>query len=178
MNGAIEKAIELNKEIDNSIILQQFENPDNPAIHRTTTAIEIYDDTDGKIDFFVAAVGTGGTITGTGEKLKQLIPNLKIIAVEPENSAVLSGDASNPHKIQGIGAGFIPKILNTKIYDQIIKVSDDNAINTAKQLARDEGLLVGISAGANVYAAGEIAKQNPNKIIVTILCDTGERYLS
>ncbi len=178
MSGAIQKADELNKTIKDSIILRQFENPANVKIHTTTTAIEIFNDTEGKIDFLVAAVGTGGTITGTGEKLKQLIPHLKVIAVEPKNSAVLSGEKTNPHKIQGIGAGFIPKILNENIYDQIIKVSDEDAINTSKELAKDEGLLVGISAGANVYAAREIAKQNPDKTIVTILCDTGERYLS
>jgi cysteine synthase A len=178
MNGAIQKAKELNKSIKDSIILQQFENPANPQIHKETTALEIYNDTEGKIDFFVAAVGTGGTITGTGEVLKQMIPNLKVIAVEPKSSAVLSGEKSGSHKIQGIGAGFIPKVLDRDVYDQIIKVSDEDAINMSKHLAKDEGLLVGISAGANVYAAQKIAHENPGSTVVTILCDTGERYLS
>jgi len=178
MNGAIEKAHELNNSIEDSIILQQFENPANPQIHRETTALEIYNDTEGKIDFFVAAVGTGGTITGTGEVLKQMIPNLKVIAVEPKTSAVLSGKKSGPHKIQGIGAGFVPKVLNTDVYDKIIQVSDEDAIEMSKHLSKDEGLLVGISAGANVYAAQQIAYENPGSTVVTILCDTGERYLS
>jgi len=178
MNGAIEKAQELHNSIEDSIILQQFENPANPQIHRQTTALEIYNDTEGKVDFFVAAVGTGGTITGTGEVLKQMIPNLKVIAVEPKTSAVLSGEKSGAHKIQGIGAGFIPKVLDTHVYDQIIKVSDENAFEMSKHLAKNEGLLVGISAGANVYAAQKIAYENPGSTIVTILCDTAERYLS
>ena len=178
MNGAIEKAVELNNSIENSIILQQFENPANPEVHRHTTAVEIYNDTEGKIDFFVASVGTGGTITGTGEVLKQMIPNLKVIAVEPSTSAVLSGECAGVHKIQGIGAGFIPKILNTEIYDRIIKVSNEDAFLMSKHLAQDEGLLVGVSAGANVVAAQKIAEENPGSTIVTILCDTGERYLS
>ncbi|MCH9813665.1 MAG: cysteine synthase A [Epsilonproteobacteria bacterium] len=178
MNGAIAKAQSLNQEIDDSIILQQFENPANPEIHRRTTALEIYNDTEGNIDIFVAAVGTGGTITGTSEVLKQMIPNLKVIAVEPTDSAVLSGENGGPHKIQGIGAGFIPKILNTNIYDQIIKVDNEKAFEMSQYLAKHEGLLVGISAGANVYAAQQIAYENPGKTIVTILCDTGERYLS
>ena len=178
MNGAIEKAQELHNSIEDSIILQQFENPANPQIHRQTTALEIYNDTEGKVDFFVAAVGTGGTITGTGEVLKQMIPNLKVIAVEPKTSAVLSGEKSGAHKIQGIGAGFIPKVLDTHVYDQIIKVSDEDAFEMSKHLAKNEGLLVGISAGANVYAAQKIAYENPGSTIVTILCDTAERYLS
>ncbi len=178
MNGSIKKAQQLHQEIENSIILGQFSNPANPQIHRITTAIEIYNDTEGKVDIFVAAVGTGGTLTGTGEELKKLIPNLKVIAVEPKDSAVLSHHPARPHKIQGIGAGFIPKILNQDIYDQIITVSNEDAINTTRQLAHTEGLLVGISSGANVYAAMQIAKENPGKRVVTILCDTGERYLS
>ncbi len=178
MNGAIEKAEELHKTIENSLILQQFANPANPDIHRKTTALEILKDTDKKVDIFVAAVGTGGTITGTGEILKKEIPGIKIIAVEPTDSAVLSGGAGGPHKIQGIGAGFIPDALNTEVYDEIIQVSNEDAFSMSKELAYTEGLLVGISAGANVYAAREIAKQNPGKVIVTILCDTGERYLS
>ena len=178
MNGAIEKAKELNNSIEDSIVLQQFENPSNPEIHRKTTAVEIYNDTDGNIDFFVASVGTGGTITGTGEVLKQMIPNLKVIAVEPTDSAVLSGESGGAHKIQGIGAGFIPKILNTDVYDEIIKVTNEEAFEMSKHLARHEGLLVGISAGANVHAAQQIANKHPGKTVVTILCDTGERYLS
>lgn len=178
MTGAIEKAEELHKSIENSLILQQFANPANPDIHRKTTALEILKDTDKKIDIFVAAIGTGGTITGTGEILKQEIPDIKIIAVEPTDSAVLSGESGGPHKIQGIGAGFIPDALNTEVYDEILKVSNEDAFSMSKELAKNEGLLVGVSAGANVFAAREIAKQNPGKTIVTILCDTGERYLS
>jgi cysteine synthase A len=178
MNGAIKKAEELNNSIEDSIVLQQFENPANPDIHRHTTALEINNDTEVNVDIFLASVGTGGTITGTGEVLKQMIPNLKVIAVEPTNSAVLSGGKGGPHKIQGIGAGFIPKILNLDIYDKIIQVTDKDAIETSKALAHQEGLLVGISAGANIYAAQQIALENPGKTIVTILCDTGERYLS
>ncbi len=178
MNGAIVRAEELAKEIDNAFILGQFSNPANPEIHRKTTAIEIYNDTEGRVDIFVAAVGTGGTLTGTGEELKKLIPGLKVVAVEPAASPVLSGGRAAPHKIQGIGAGFIPPILNTDIFDEVVQVRDEDAIATAKRLARTEGLLVGISSGANVRAAMEVAKQNPGKRIVTILCDTGERYLS
>ncbi len=178
MNGAIAKAKALHEEIENSIILGQFSNPANPKIHRETTAIEIYNDTEGRVDIFVAAVGTGGTLTGTGEELRKLIPGIKIIGVEPKDSPVLSGGKPGPHKIQGIGAGFIPEILNTEIYDEIITVTNEDAIATAKNLARTEGLLVGISSGANVWAAMQVAKENPGKRIVTILCDTGERYLS
>jgi len=180
MNGAIDKANALHVEIDNSIVLQQFENESNPEIHMLTTAKEILKDTEGKIDAFVAAVGTGGTLSGTSKVLKEKIQNIKIFAVEPESSAVLSGEASGAHAIQGIGAGFIPKILDIKIYDEIIKVSNEDAIATAKMLACQEGLLVGISAGANVYATMQIAKREEfkGKTLVTILCDTGERYLS
>ena len=180
MKGAIDKAQELQESLDDAIILQQFQNPANPEIHRLTTAKEILRDTDKQVDFFVAAVGTGGTLTGTATVLKEAIPDIGIIAVEPADSAVLSGGKPGPHKIQGIGAGFIPDILDTKIYGEVIKVSNDDAINTAKMLAREEGLLVGISAGANVYAAMQVAArpENAGKTIVTILCDTGERYLS
>ncbi|MDN5055693.1 cysteine synthase A [Aliarcobacter butzleri] len=180
MKGAIEKANELKEETPNSFIPQQFANKANPEIHRLTTAQEILKDTDGKIDIFIAAVGTGGTLTGTGEVLKAHNPNIKIIAVEPEASPVLSGGNPGPHKIQGIGAGFVPDILNTKIYDEIIQVSNDAAIETSRQLAQKEGLLVGISAGANAYVASQVAArpENKGKTIVTILCDTGERYLS
>ncbi|MFX4238551.1 cysteine synthase A [Aliarcobacter butzleri] len=180
MKGAIEKANELKEETPNSFIPQQFANKANPEIHRLTTAQEILKDTDGKIDIFIAAVGTGGTLTGTGEVLKAHNPNIKIIAVEPEASPVLSGGNPGPHKIQGIGAGFVPDILNTKIYDEIIQVSNDAAIETSRGLAQNEGLLVGISAGANAYVASQVAArpENKGKTIVTILCDTGERYLS
>jgi len=180
MSGAISKAKELSNELPNSIILQQFSNPSNPAVHYATTAEEIWRDTSGKIDIFVAAVGTGGTITGVGERLKELNPNIKIIAVEPQDSAVLSGCAPAPHKIQGIGAGFVPEVLNRSIIDEIITVSNEDAIMTARNLASSEGLLVGISAGANIFASSVIASReyNKEKVIVTILCDTGERYLS
>jgi cysteine synthase A len=180
MNGAISKAKELNSKIENSIILQQFENQTNPEIHTLTTAKEILEDTDGEIDVFVAAVGTGGTLTGTSRGLKEELPNLSVFAVEPKDSAVLSGENMGAHKIQGIGAGFIPKILDTSIYGEVIKVSNEDAINTAKMLAKEEGLLVGISAGANVWATMEVASRQEyqGKTLVTILCDTGERYLS
>ncbi len=180
MSGAIEKAEELASTIENSFILQQFANKANPQSHKLSTVKEIIKDTDGKIDIFVASVGTGGTITGIGEVLKEHNPNIEIIAVEPLDSAVLSGESPAPHKIQGIGAGFVPDVLNTNIYDEIIKVSNEDAIQTSRNLAKEEGLLVGISAGANVYAASQIAskKENQGKTIVTILCDTGERYLS
>ena len=179
MGGAIAKATELAKET-NGFVLQQFNNPNNPNIHRKTTAIEILKDTNKQLDYFVAAVGTGGTLTGTSEVLKETLPNLKSIAVEPINSPILSGGDSGPHKIQGIGAGFVPEILNTSIYDEVIQVSDENAIEFAKDVAKDEGLLVGISAGANIAATFEVASrpENRGKTFVTILCDTAERYLS
>jgi cysteine synthase A len=180
MNGAINEAKKLQKSLDSAIILQQFQNPNNPDIHRKTTALEILQDTDGKLDYFVAAVGTGGTLTGTSEVLKANIPTLKAVAVEPEASAVLSGGSAAPHKIQGIGAGFIPKNLNIDIYDEVIGISNDNAFTMAKRTALQEGLLVGISSGANLQAAYNIAcrEENRGKTIVTILCDTAERYLS
>lgn len=180
MKGAVEKSDELNKIIDNSFVLQQFKNESNPAIHKITTAQEILKDTEGKVDILVAAIGTGGSITGIGEVLKQHNPNIKIIAVEPTASPVLSGGAPGAHKIQGIGAGFIPDILNTNIYDEIVQVTNENAIETSRALAKEEGLLVGISAGANAYVASLVAArpENKDKTIVTILCDTGERYLS
>ena len=180
MKGAIVKAEELQVLIPNSIILQQFANPANPEIHELTTAKEILRDTDGEIDVFVAAVGTGGTITGTSKVLRREIKNIAIIAVEPLNSAVLSGGAPAPHKIQGIGAGFVPDVLDTTVYSEVIKVSNEDAIATAKALAKEEGLLVGISAGANVWATMQVASRPEfqGKTLVTILCDTGERYLS
>ncbi len=180
MNGAIEKAAALEKEIDQAIVLQQFNNPNNPDIHRKTTAPEILHDTQGKVDIFIAAVGTGGTLTGTSEALKAAIPSLEAIAVEPENSAVLSGRSAGAHKIQGIGAGFIPDILNTNIYGEVISVSNEDAFSMAQKVAREEGLLVGISSGANLHAASLVASrpENRGKTIVTILCDTAERYLS
>ena len=180
MGAAINEAQKLQESLDNAIILQQFQNPNNPDIHRKTTAVEILRDTDANLDFFVAAVGTGGTLTGTSEVLKAEIPTLKSIAVEPEESAILSGGDAGPHKIQGIGAGFVPKNLNTEIYDEVIKVSNEEAFAMAKRAAKEEGLLVGISSGANLQAAYTIAcrEENRGKTIVTILCDTAERYLS
>ncbi|MEN8302906.1 MAG: cysteine synthase A [Campylobacterota bacterium] len=180
MNGAIAKAEELQSSTDNSIVLQQFQNPSNPEIHTLTTAKEILRDTDGEFDAFVAAVGTGGTLTGTSQILREEISEIAIIAVEPEASAILSGGAPGPHKIQGIGAGFVPDILDTTVYSEVIQVSNEDAIKTAKMLAKKEGLLVGISAGANVWATMQVAKREEfqGKTLLTILCDTGERCLS
>ena len=180
MKGAIDEADALVASHPNAIVLQQFANAANPAIHRVTTAQEILRDTDGNVDIFIAAVGTGGTLTGTGEALRAVLPNVQIIAVEPKDSPVLSGGRPGPHKIQGIGAGFVPAVLNTSLYNEVITVSNEEAIAAAKALAKSEGLLVGISAGANVHAASLIAArpENRGKTIVTILCDTAERYLS
>ena len=180
MNGAIDKANELLETLDDAIVLQQFSNPDNPQIHRTTTAVEILRDTQNRLDLFVAAVGTGGTLTGTAEVLKEKIPDLHVTAVEPTTSAVLEGKPAGPHKIQGIGAGFIPEILNTEIYDEVIAVSNEASFSMASKMAKEEGLLVGISSGANLEAAYRLAQrpENKGKTIVTILCDTAERYLS
>lgn len=180
MKGAIKKAEELAAEIPNSFIPQQFKNPANPEIHRKTTAVEIWNDTDGQVDIVIGGVGTGGTITGIGETLKQKNPNVKVIAVEPNDSPVLSGGSPGPHKIQGIGAGFVPDIFNKNIVDEIFKVKNEDAFDTARKIAKTEGLLVGISAGAATFAATEIAKrpENKGKTIVVILPDTGERYLS
>lgn len=180
MKGAIEKAEELAREHEEYVILQQFQNPNNPRIHRETTALEIWEDTEGRVDVFVAGVGTGGTITGVGEVLKEKNPNIKIVAVEPQRSAVLSGEGAGPHKIQGIGAGFVPAVLNTSIYDEIIRVSDADAFDAARQVAREEGALVGISSGATLCAAKILASrpENKGKLIVALLPDTGERYLS
>uniref|UniRef100_UPI000A3765F5 cysteine synthase A n=1 Tax=Nitrospira cf. moscoviensis SBR1015 TaxID=96242 RepID=UPI000A3765F5 len=179
MKGSIKEAESILAQNPSYFMPDQFSNPANPAMHKMTTAPEIWDALEGKIDAFVAAVGTGGTITGCGEFLKEKNPQVKIIAVEPATSPVLSGGDPGPHKIQGIGAGFIPKVLNRKILDRVVTVTDDEAYQTAKQLSKKEGLLVGISAGANVFAARKIAEElGPGKNVVTILCDTGERYIS
>lgn len=180
MKGAIAKAEELAAAIPNSFLPGQFTNPANPAVHRATTGPEIWEDTDGRVDLFVAGAGTGGTVTGVGEFLKSKNPNVRVVVVEPADSPVLSEGRSGPHKIQGIGAGFVPAILNTAIYDEILTVKNEDAFATARKIARTEGLLVGISSGAAVWAASELAKrpENTGKNIVVILPDTGERYLS
>lgn len=180
MPGAIAAAGELVEKNPGAIMLQQFDNPANPEIHRTTTAEEIWKDTDGKIDIFVAGVGTGGTLTGVGSALKPRKGDLKVVAVEPKNSPVISGGKPGPHKIQGIGAGFIPKNLDTSLIDEVIQIDGDEAGAMSRRLAKEEGILCGISAGGNVHAAVELAKkpENEGKLIVTVICDTGERYLS
>ena len=180
MKGAIEKADELAKEIPNSFVPGQFVNKANPKAHFETTGPEIFSDTDGKVDFFVAGVGTGGTITGTGKYLKSKLPNVKVVAVEPKSSAVLSTGVAGPHKIQGIGAGFVPKVLDTAVYDEIIPVENDDAFAMGKEVGRNEGVLVGISSGAALWAAVELAKrpENEGKNIVVLFPDTGDRYLS
>lgn len=180
MKGAIAKADELAKEIPNSFIPGQFVNPANPAIHKSTTGPEIWRDTDGEVDYFIAGVGTGGTITGVGEYLKSQNPNVKVVAVEPDSSPVLTEGKSGPHKIQGIGAGFVPDVLNTKIYDEIIRVENDDAFATGKLIAKKEGVLVGISSGAALYVALQLSKrpENKGKTIVVLLPDTGDRYYS
>lgn len=180
MKGAIERAEELRESIPGAVILGQFDNPANPAAHAASTGPEIWEDTDGKVDIFVATVGTGGTITGAGTYLKSRNPGIRVVAVEPDGSAVLSGDAPGPHKIQGIGAGFIPKVLDTNVYDEIIRVTNEDAFKTGREIAVSEGILVGISSGAAMKAAKELAgrPENAGKIIVALLPDSGDRYLS
>ncbi|MBP3890200.1 MAG: cysteine synthase A, partial [Muribaculaceae bacterium] len=180
MKGAIEKAEELRAATEGSVILGQFDNPANPAVHARTTALEIWDDTNGEINYFVAGVGTGGTVSGTGSALKKFNPEVKVVAVEPEASAVISGEAAGPHKIQGIGAGFIPKNFDREVVDEVVKVSNDDAMRGARLLALSEGLLCGVSSGAAFWAALDIARkpENAGKTIVAFLPDTGERYLS
>lgn len=180
MSGSVAKAEELKEQIPGSIIAGQFENPANPAIHRKTTGPEIWEDTDGQVDIFVAGIGTGGTISGVGEYLKEKNPDVKVVAVEPENSPLLSEGKAGPHGLQGIGANFVPKALNTEIYDEIITVSEEDAYKMGKMMAHKEGILVGISSGAALWAAQELSKrkENENKNIVVLLPDTGERYLS
>jgi cysteine synthase len=180
MAGAVGRAAELATELEDAFVPQQFENAANPEAHRLTTAEEIWEDTGGEVDVFVAGVGTGGTLTGVGQVLKERRPVVRIVAVEPSDSPVLSGKAPGPHRIQGIGAGFIPKVLDEKVYDEVLVVSGGDAFSAARALAREEGLLTGISAGANVWAAGELARREgmAGKVVVTVLCDTGERYLS
>jgi cysteine synthase A len=179
MKGAIARASELTGQVPDAFMPQQFENAANPEVHRRTTAEEVWNDTDGAVDIFVAGVGTGGTVTGVGEVLKQRKPDVRIVAAEPADSPVLSGGDPGPHKIQGMGAGFVPEVLNTEVYDEVVKVTSDQAFEFARELAA-EGVLVGISAGANAYAAYTVASrpENKGKLIVTVLCDTGERYLS
>lgn len=180
MKGAINKAFELSKDNPGSFVPQQFQNPANPEVHKKTTGPEIWKDTEGKVDIFIAGIGTGGTITGVGEYLKEKNPEIQIIAVEPEESAVLSGESAGPHKIQGIGAGFIPEVLNTAVYDEVIKVKSTSAAETTRAIAKEEGIFVGISSGAALTAAQEIGQrpENKDKNIVVLLPDTGERYLS
>jgi cysteine synthase len=179
MKGAIARAGELTGEIEGAFMPQQFENPANPEVHRRTTAEEVWNDTDGQVDVFVAGVGTGGTVTGVGEVLKERKPSVYIVAGEPTDSPVLSGGTPGPHKIQGMGAGFVPKVLNTEAYDEVVQVTNEQAFEAARELAT-EGILVGISAGANAKAAEIVASrpENQGKLVVTVLCDTGERYLS
>jgi len=179
MKGAIARAAELGGEIEGAFVPQQFENPANPEVHRCTTAEEVWSDTDGQVDIFVAGVGTGGTVTGVGQVLKERKPSVYVVAAEPADSPVLSGGDPGPHKIQGMGAGFVPKVLDTAVYDEVVKVTNDEALEAARELAR-EGVLVGISAGANAHAAYVIGSrpENQGKLIVTVMCDTGERYLS